>query len=131
MKNQESKVTVCVVGGGAAGMLSAITAAENGAAVTLFEKNKSQKIMESERFFDNAYLGKKLLITGKGRCNVTNDCTLDEFLKNTPVGGKFMYASFNNFTPQNVMDFFQKGGTPLKVERGTGFFRHPINPLIF
>ena len=122
MKNQENKVTVCVVGGGAAGMLSAITAAENGAAVTLFEKNKSQKIMESERFFDNAYLGKKLLITGKGRCNVTNDCTLDEFLKNTPVGGKFMYASFNNFTPQNVMDFFQKGGTPLKVERGNRVF---------
>jgi len=122
MKNQESKTKVCVIGGGAAGMLSAITAAEKGADVTLFEKNKSQKIMESERFFDNAYLGKKLLITGKGRCNVTNDCSLDEFLKNTPVGGKFMYAAFNSFTPQDVMDFFTKGGTPLKVERGNRVF---------
>ena len=122
MKNQENKISVCVIGGGAAGMLSAITAAESGADVTLFEKNKSQRIMESEKFFDNAYLGKKLLITGKGRCNVTNDCTLDEFMKNTPVGGKFMYASFNNFTPQDVMEFFVKGGTPLKVERGNRVF---------
>lgn len=122
MKNQENKVSVCVIGGGAAGLVAAITAAENGADVTLFEKNKSQKIMESEKFFDNAYLGKKLLITGKGRCNLTNDCSLDEFLKNTPVGGKFMYAAFNNFTPQEVMDFFSKGGTPLKVERGNRVF---------
>ncbi len=122
MKNQESKVKICVVGAGAAGMMAAITAAENGADVTLFEKNKSQKEMESERFYDNAYLGKKLLITGKGRCNVTNDCTLDEFLKNVPVGSKFMYASYNSFTPRDVMDFFEKGGTPLKVERGNRVF---------
>ncbi len=103
-------------------MMAAITAAQNGADVTLFEKNKSQKQMESERFFDNAYLGKKLLITGKGRCNVTNDCTLDEFMKNVPVGSKFMYAAFNCFTPQDVMDFFENGGTPLKVERGNRVF---------
>ena len=122
MKNQENKVRVCIVGGGPAGMFSAITAAENGAEVVLFEKNKSQKIMESERFFDNAYLGKKLLITGKGRCNVTNDCTLDEFLKNVPVGSKFMYAAFNSLTPQDVMAFFERGGTPLKVERGNRVF---------
>ena len=122
MKNQENRVKVCVIGGGAAGLMAAITAAQNGACVTLFEKNKSQKVMESERFYDNAYLGKKLLITGKGRCNVTNDCTLDEFLKNVPVGSKFMYASFNSFTPQDVMDFFVKGGTPLKVERGNRVF---------
>ncbi len=122
MKNQESKIRVCVIGAGAAGMMAAITAAENGADVTLFEKNKSQREMESERFYDNAYLGKKLLITGKGRCNVTNDCTLDEFLKNVPVGSKFMYASFNSFTPQDVMDFFEKGGTHLKVERGNRVF---------
>ena len=122
MKNQENKIKVCVVGGGAAGLMAAVTAVENGAQVTLFEKNKSQKVMESETFFDNAYLGKKLLITGKGRCNVTNDCTLDEFMKNTPVGGKFMYAAFNSFTPQDVMDFFIKGGTPLKVERGNRVF---------
>jgi len=122
MKNQESRIKVCVIGAGAAGMMAAITASENGADVTLFEKNKSQREMESERFYDNAYLGKKLLITGKGRCNVTNDCTLDEFLKNVPVGSKFMYASFNSFTPQDVMDFFEKGGTPLKVERGNRVF---------
>lgn len=122
MKNQENKIKVCVVGGGAAGLMAAVTAAENGAQVTLFEKNKSQKVMESEAFFDNAYLGKKLLITGKGRCNVTNDCSLDEFMKNTPVGGKFMYAAFSSFTPQDVMDFFVKGGTPLKVERGNRVF---------
>ena len=122
MKNQENRISVCVVGGGAAGLMAAITASQNGADVTLYEKNKSQKVMESERFYDNAYLGKKLLITGKGRCNVTNDCTLDEFLKNTPVGGKFMYASFNSYTPQDVMDFFIKGGTPLKVERGNRVF---------
>ena len=122
MKNQENKIKVCVVGGGAAGLMAAVTAAENGAQVTLFEKNKSQKVMESEAFFDNAYLGKKLLITGKGRCNVTNDCSLDEFMKNTPVGGNFMYAAFSSFTPQDVMDFFTKGGTPLKVERGNRVF---------
>ena len=122
MKNQDNRVKVCVIGGGAAGLMAAVTAAEKGANVTLFEKNKSQKQMDSERFYDNAYLGKKLLITGKGRCNVTNDCTLDEFLKNTPVGGKFMYASFGSFTPQDVMDFFEKGGTPLKVERGNRVF---------
>ncbi len=122
MKNQENKIKVCVIGGGPAGMMAAITAAENGASVTLFEKNKSQKQMESERFFDNAYLGKKLLITGKGRCNVTNDCSLDEFMKNVPVGAKFMYASFSAFTPQDVMNFFENGGTPLKVERGNRVF---------
>ena len=63
MKNQESKIKICVIGGGAAGLMAAVIAAENGANVTLFEKNKSQKVMESEAFFDNAYLGKKLLIT--------------------------------------------------------------------
>ena len=122
MKNQENKLKICVVGGGAAGLMAAVTAAENGADVTLFEKNKSKTEMQSEKFFDNAYLGKKLLITGKGRCNVTNDCTLDEFMNNTPVGGKFMYAAFNSFTPQDVMSFFEKGGTPLKVERGNRVF---------
>ena len=122
MKSQENRQKICVVGAGPAGMMAAIRAAELGAHVTLFEKNKSQKMMESERFFDNAYLGKKLLITGKGRCNVTNDCTLDEFMKNVPVGSKFMYASFNSFTPQDLMNFFENQGTPLKVERGNRVF---------
>ncbi len=122
MKNQENRVTAAVVGGGAAGLIAAIKCAEFGADVTLFEKNKSKEIKASEAFYDNAYLGKKLLITGKGRCNVTNDCTLDEFLKNVPVGSKFLYAAFDNFTPQDVMDFFENGGTPLKVERGNRVF---------
>lgn len=122
MKNQENNISVCVIGGGAAGLMAAITSAENGANVTLYEKNKSAKTLQSERFYDNAYLGKKLLITGKGRCNVTNDCTIDEFMKNVPVGAKFMYASFNNFDSQSVMEFFEKGGTHLKVERGNRVF---------
>ena len=121
MKSQ-NRLKVCVVGAGAAGMMSAIRASELGADVTLFEKNKSQKIIETESFFDNAYLGKKLLITGKGRCNVTNDCTLDEFMKNVPTGSKFMYAAFNSFTSRDVMDFFENAGTPLKVERGNRVF---------
>lgn len=111
-----------VIGGGAAGMMAAITAARNGADVTLFEKNKSQKVLDKEVFFDNAYLGKKLLITGKGRCNVTNACTLEDFLANVPVNSKFMYASYNAFPSEKVMDFFEQAGTPLKVERGNRVF---------
>ena len=111
-----------VIGGGAAGMMAAITAARNGADVTLFEKNKSQKVLDKEVFFDNAYLGKKLLITGKGRCNVTNACTLEDFLANVPVNSKFMYASYNAFPSEKVMEFFEQSGTPLKVERGNRVF---------
>lgn len=111
-----------VIGGGAAGMMAAITAARNGADVTLFEKNKSQKVLDKEVFFDNAYLGKKLLITGKGRCNVTNACTLEDFLANVPVNSKFMYASYNAFPSEKVMEFFRQAGTPLKVERGNRVF---------
>ena len=111
-----------VIGGGAAGMMAAITAARNGADVTLFEKNKSEKILDKEVFFDNAYLGKKLLITGKGRCNVTNACTLEDFLANVPVNSKFMYASYNGFPSEKVMEFFEQAGTPLKVERGNRVF---------
>ena len=113
---------VAIIGGGASGMMAAITAARNGADVTLFEKNKSQKVLDKEVFFDNAYLGKKLLITGKGRCNVTNACTLEDFLANVPVNSKFMYASYNGFPSEKVMEFFEQAGTPLKVERGNRVF---------
>lgn len=121
MKTQESK-RVCVIGGGAAGLMCAISASQNGADVTLFEKNKSNKNLSSESFFDNAYLGKKLLITGKGRCNVTNDCTLEEFLSNVPTNPKFLYASFNEVSPQKLMQFFEDEGCALKVERGNRVF---------
>lgn len=122
MKITENNVKVAVVGGGAAGMMAAIAAAEKGADVTLFEKNKSEKILDKEKFFDNAYLGKKLLITGKGRCNVTNACTLEEFLANVTVNSKFLYASYNGFPSEKTMEFFQKGGTELKIERGNRVF---------
>ena len=74
--------SIAVIGGGAAGLLCSGLASEAGVNVTLFEKNKSERKIASENFYDNAYLGKKLLITGKGRCNVTNNCSLDDFLKN-------------------------------------------------
>ena len=75
---------VAVIGGGAAGMVAAIKAAEFGADVTLFERNER--------------LGKKLRITGKGRCNVTNDCERDEFLSNVPTNPRFIYSAFDNFS---------------------------------
>jgi len=122
MKIAENNIKVAVIGGGAAGMMAAVSAAENGADVTLFEKNKSEKVLDKEKYFDNAYLGKKLLITGKGRCNVTNACTLEEFLANVPVNSKFLYASYNGFPSEKVIEFFENGGTQLKVERGNRVF---------
>lgn len=114
--------SVCIVGGGAAGLMCACLAAERGLSVVLFEKNLSEKELASERFFDNAYLGKKLLITGKGRCNLTNACTREEFLKNMPRNGKFLYAAFSVFPPEKVMEFFENHGLSLKVERGNRVF---------
>lgn len=99
---------VLVVGGGAAGMMAAITAAENGAKVVLFEKNDR--------------LGKKLLITGKGRCNVTNDCSPEEVMKNTPRNGKFLFSCLNLLSPSRTMSYFEACGCPLKVERGNRVF---------
>ncbi len=97
-----------IIGAGAAGMMAAITAARAGRKVAVFEKNDR--------------IGKKLRITGKGRCNVTNFCTRDEFMENVPVNSRFMYSSFSAFTPQDVMDFFENAGVPLKVERGNRVF---------
>jgi predicted Rossmann fold flavoprotein len=99
---------VAVVGGGAAGMMSAIHAAYMGADVTLFEKNDR--------------LGKKLRITGKGRCNVTNDSSTEEFLQNVPTNPRFLYAALNNFSTSDTIDFFEGCGVPLKVERGKRVF---------
>lgn len=97
-----------VIGGGAAGMMAAIAASIKGSQVLLFEPNKM--------------LGKKLRITGKGRCNVTNDCTPQEFMQNVTRNGKFMYSSVNRFKPADVMDFFEECGVPLKTERGRRVF---------
>ena len=99
---------VAIVGGGAAGMMAAIHASLMGADVTLFEKN--------------ARLGRKLGITGKGRCNVTNDCQTQEFMSNVPTNAKFLYAALNRFSTRDTMDFFESAGVPLKTERGKRVF---------
>jgi len=99
---------VAVVGGGAAGMMAAIAALQAGAKVILFEPNKM--------------LGKKLRITGKGRCNVTNNCECAELMQNITRNGKFMYSSVNRFKPSDVMSFFEDAGVPLKTERGRRVF---------
>ncbi len=97
-----------VIGGGPAGMFAAITAARQGQKVLLLEKNDR--------------LGKKLLITGKGRCNVTNDCTAEEILQNVPRNGRFLYSAMNAFPPVRIQEFFEENGCPLKTERGNRVF---------
>ena len=97
-----------VVGGGPAGMFAAMIAARRGARVLLLEKNNR--------------LGKKLLITGKGRCNVTNDCLEQEVLQNIPRNGRFLYSAMTACPPATVMRFFQELGCPLKTERGNRVF---------
>ena len=99
---------IIVVGGGAAGMFAAGVAASNGAKVTLFEPNDK--------------LGKKLLITGKGRCNLTNDCDVSEVLSNIPNGSRFLYSAVNGFSPTETMAFFENLGVRLKTERGGRVF---------
>jgi hypothetical protein len=97
-----------IVGGGAAGCFAAVQAASCGEQVLLIEKNNR--------------IGKKLRITGKGRCNLTNDCDLDTLMSNIPHGGRFLYSAFAACSPQYVMSFFEKLGVPLKVERGNRVF---------
>ena len=99
---------VIVVGGGPAGMMSAITAAENGNEVTIIEKMPS--------------FGKKLLITGKGRCNITSSLYMSEFIKNTPGNGKFLYSAFQNYTNKDIIEFLKKQGLEVKEERGNRIF---------
>ncbi len=99
---------IAVIGAGAAGMMSAIFAANAGASVTLFEKMK--------------FTGTKLRITGKGRCNLTNDCPIPDVIANIPTNPRFMYAPLSGFSPREVMDFFEDAGVPLKTERGNRVF---------
>ncbi len=99
---------VVVLGGGAAGLFAAISASEYGADVTLIEKNP--------------FCGKKLNITGKGRCNITNACDLDTFLQSVPVNPRFLYRALTEFSPSDTVDFFESHGVPTKVERGRRVF---------
>ena len=99
---------IVVVGGGAAGMMAACTAARRGASVILIERN--------------AQLGVKVNITGKGRCNVTNDSDPETLIKNTLTNGRFLYSAFAAMSAQDTMAFFEKIGVPLKVERGKRVF---------
>lgn len=96
-------------------MMAAITAARRGAGVTLLEPNER--------------LGKKLNITGKGRCNVTNDCDQETLMANIPGNGRFLYSALTRFTPQDAMAFFEALGVPLKVERGNRVF--PVSDRSF
>ena len=97
-----------IVGGGAAGMMAAIQAAALGKKVLLLERNPR--------------LGRKLLITGKGRCNVTNNCDLDTLMANIPRNPRFLYSAFHSFGPADTMEFFESRGLPLKTERGNRVF---------
>ncbi len=97
-----------IVGGGAAGMMAAITAAGLGKSTLLLEKMNR--------------CGKKISITGKGRCNVTNNCTSDDFFANIPTNPRFLYSAYAGFNSQDCMDFFERLGVPLKTERGNRVF---------
>ena len=97
-----------IIGGGPAGMFAAITAAERGQRVLLLERNDR--------------LGKKLLITGKGRCNVTNHCSAQEIMQNVPRNGRFLFSAVNAFPPERILAFFEENGCPLKTERGNRVF---------
>ena len=99
---------VIVVGGGPAGMMAAITAAENGNEVLIIEKMPS--------------FGRKLLITGKGRCNITSSLYMSEFIKNTPGNGKFLYSAFQNYSNTDIIEFLKKQGLEVKEERGNRIF---------
>ncbi len=103
-----STAEVLVIGGGAGGMMAAIFAARCGARVTLLERNEK--------------LGKKVYITGKGRCNVTNDCTQDEFLREVARNPRFLYSALSAFSPQDMMQLLEDGGCPVVVQRGRRVF---------
>ena len=99
-----------IIGGGAAGLMAACAAAEKygGRAVTVIEKNRRP--------------GRKLMITGKGRCNVTNNCDRDTLISNVPANGRFLFSAFSDFGTADTMEFFEKRGVPLKTERGNRVF---------
>lgn len=106
--SNNGKISVAVIGAGAAGLLCAARCAEAGADVTLFEKNEK--------------VGRKLAITGKGRCNLTNNCEPAEFIKNIVSNPRFMMSSLYSFTPEDTMQLFESLGVELKTERGRRVF---------
>lgn len=99
---------ILIIGAGPAGMMAAIAAAEAGAVPVLLERNDRP--------------GRKLMITGKGRCNITNNCTVNELIASVPVNSRFLYGAFSRFTPQDMMDFCTSNGLPVKTERGNRVF---------
>ena len=101
-------IKVIVIGGGPAGMMAAITASNNNTQVTLLEKMPS--------------LGRKLLITGKGRCNITSSLDMSEFIENTPTNGKFLYSCYKNYTNKDIIKFLELQGLEVKEERGNRIF---------
>ncbi len=102
-------IDVCVIGGGAAGLMAAGAAAERGLNTVILERNEK--------------VARKVMITGKGRCNVTNNCNLlNDLINNVPVNGRFLFSAFSKFMPADTMDFFENMGVPLKVERGDRVF---------
>ena len=108
MVTKEEKMKIAIIGAGAAGMMAGIVCARLGADVTVYEKNSLP--------------GRKLMITGKGRCNLTNNCTTNEFIANVPTNPRFMYGPLSRFTPDDTMAFFEELGVPLKTERGNRVF---------
>lgn len=102
------QANVLVLGAGPAGMMAGGMAALSGAQVTIVEKN--------------ARVGRKLMITGKGRCNITNHCSAQQFIASVPGNGRFLYGAANRFTPQDTIDFFEREGLPVKTERGNRVF---------
>lgn len=112
---------IAIIGGGASGLMCASFASCN-AKVTVFEKNSSNVKLSKDNYFDNSYLGKKLLITGKGRCNITNNCSTDDFLKNVPENPKFLYSALRQFDTSSTIDFFESNGCTTKTERGNRVF---------
>ena len=108
MKNLVNRFDVLVVGGGAAGMMAAGTAAGNGLHTLLLEKNDR--------------LGRKLRITGKGRCNIVNNCDVPTVIASIPSNGRFLYGAVSRFTPRDVIAFFENAGVPVKTERGNRVF---------
>lgn len=104
--------SIVIVGAGAAGLMAAITAAEK-------NKTSNTEVLLIER---NERAGRKLMITGKGRCNVTNNCDVDTLILNTPKNARFLYSAFSKFPPSSVMNFFENCNVPLKTERGNRVF---------
>ena len=105
---------VVVIGAGAAGLMAGATAALYGASVTIIEKNKR--------------VGRKIMITGKGRCNLANNCDVQTFINNVPVNGRFLYSAINAFTPEDTIEFFESKGLKTKTEIVCS--PHPTNRLM-